>query len=314
MEKLVSIITPCFNGQDYISRFLDSILAQTYSQIEMIIIDDGSTDNTAEIIGSYKKYFDDAGYSLIYIYQENSGQASAINKGLAVFKGDFLTWPDSDDILSRDSIKEKVIFLTNNSEYGCVRSDVSSVDESDIKNVVSNASEEIDFKNEWLFDDLILENNVYFCPGGYMVPTKAFIAVNPSKRIYESKAGQNWQMLLPVFQYYKCGYIDKSLYFYVVRGDSHSHIVVGKEKEISRCDAHEDILLNVINSLNVDRNKYTKVIIEKYKKKRFHLACKFNDCSLAINFYRLMEKKNLRDFLKLVKLNLINFKNIGKLN
>jgi len=66
-EKLVSIITPCYNGEKFINRYLDSLLGQTYSNIEIIFINDGSTDKTEEIVFSYKDNFKKKGIKFIYI-------------------------------------------------------------------------------------------------------------------------------------------------------------------------------------------------------------------------------------------------------
>ena len=81
-QDLVSILTPCYNTGKYIHRLLDSVLSQTYSAIEMIVVDDGSTDNSKDIIKSYIPKFEARGYELKYLYQENSGQSVAIQKGL----------------------------------------------------------------------------------------------------------------------------------------------------------------------------------------------------------------------------------------
>ena len=71
MKKgLVSVITPCFNTGDYLHWLLDSVLEQTYPYIQMIVVDDGSTDNSRQIIESYVPKFNDRGYSLEYVYQE----------------------------------------------------------------------------------------------------------------------------------------------------------------------------------------------------------------------------------------------------
>ena len=99
MKKLVSIITPCYNGEKYVDRFLTSVLNQTYNNIELIFVDDGSTDKTKDVVLSFKEQFEKRGYDLIYIYQKNAGQAAAINQGLKVFKGEFLMWIDSDDLM-----------------------------------------------------------------------------------------------------------------------------------------------------------------------------------------------------------------------
>ena len=132
IEDLVSIIVPCYNGEKYISRFLDSIINQTYKKIELIIIDDGSTDNTHIIIEGYREKLKNEGMNLKYIYQTNQGQAEALNKGLEIVMGEYLTWLDSDDILTKDSIEKKVNFLKKNFEYGFVVSSMAVYDENDL--------------------------------------------------------------------------------------------------------------------------------------------------------------------------------------
>ena len=68
MNPLVSIITPCYNGENYLERYLDSVLEQTYDNIELILVNDGSNDKTSEIANRYKSKFADNGYVYIYIY------------------------------------------------------------------------------------------------------------------------------------------------------------------------------------------------------------------------------------------------------
>ena len=107
MEKenpLVSIITPCYNGENVMHRLLDSILSQTYSNIEFILINDGSTDHSEEIWYQYEKKFNEKGIKTIYIHQRNQGLGAAINAGLKVFTGDYLCWPDIDDYFEREVI------------------------------------------------------------------------------------------------------------------------------------------------------------------------------------------------------------------
>ena len=98
---LVSIIVPVYNVEAYIERCLDSITNQSYNNIELIIIDDGSTDRSSEII---KKYTDSA----IIITQKNKGQASARNSGLRKAHGKYICFVDSDDYLFVDAISTLV--------------------------------------------------------------------------------------------------------------------------------------------------------------------------------------------------------------
>lgn len=120
MNPLVSVITPCYNAGEKIIKFLDSLLEQTYNNLEIIIVDNGSIDNTKEIVISYKKIFIEKGYKFVLLQEKKRGADNALNLGLKFFTGKYLIWPDCDDILLPDNIKEKVIFLENNSNYGMV--------------------------------------------------------------------------------------------------------------------------------------------------------------------------------------------------
>lgn len=299
MQDLVSIITPCYNGEEYISRFLNSILNQDYSNIELILIDDGSTDNTAEIIQDYSIKFNKKGYSLIYIFQENQGQACALNKGLKIFKGNYLTWPDSDDFLSTDAISLRVDFLKNNSKYGFVRSDAAFYNEKNLNHCIRLATSNIQDKyREKLFDDLIFEKNAYVCNGCYMVRRSSFLVTNPVRSIYESRAGQNWQILIPLaFEYY-CGYIDLPLYHVIERSNSHSRTVRCFDAEIERCGEHHHLLLEVISHLAINHKRYQELIDDKYNRKRFKISCRYQKLDTALHWRRRTKSNSLYEFFK----------------
>lgn len=89
-SSLISIIIPVYNCQDYLKRCLDSVFLQDYSNYEVICIDDGSTDDSAQIAKEY---------NVRYYHQENSGQAVARNKGIELAKGEWLCFVDSDDAI-----------------------------------------------------------------------------------------------------------------------------------------------------------------------------------------------------------------------
>lgn len=286
MGKKVSIITPCLNGEKFVSRYLDSILNQTYKNIELIFVNDGSKDKTEEIVKKYIPKFKNEGMELIYIYQNNFGQAAALNKGLKIFSGDYLTWPDSDDFLSKDSIEKKVRFLEENKEYGMVRSAAAFYDEGNLRDVKYywNCKGNI---NENIFEDLITEK-AYLCCGCYMIKSSCFLDVNQERSIYESRAGQNWQMLLPVSYKYKCGYIDEPLYNIVIREDSHSRNDENRSLDISLQKAlnHEDILINILDKMFNEKNKYHEIVELKYIRKRLSIGYQYKNeeiCKEQIN-------------------------------
>lgn len=305
MDKMVSIITPCFNGEEFVGRYLESILNQTYKNIELILVNDGSEDRTEDIARTYIHKFEQNQMKFKYIYQENGGQASALNKGLKIFNGDYLTWPDSDDLLTTDSIEKKVLFLENNKKYGLVRTDAALVKEGNLNEIEGYfAKDNVNKQKEDLFLDLITENKVWFAPGCYMVRAKAFLDVNPNRTIYESRAGQNWQMLLPITYKYKCGFIDEPLYTYVVRGNSHSHSKIGYNKMLERCDEHEDILVNTIKRIEMDEEeekKCLRIIEEKYIRKKLSIAIEFKDKDFAYKQYSVLKDKemaNANDYIR----------------
>ena len=118
MKKLVSIISPCYNGAKYLSPFLESVLSQTYRPLELIFVDDASTDNTVELVESYRKKFRQADIELKLLRQTvNQGQAAAINRGLPEIRGEYLMWIDSDDIMLPTNTEEKVQFLEQHPDY-----------------------------------------------------------------------------------------------------------------------------------------------------------------------------------------------------
>ncbi|MDR0297416.1 MAG: glycosyltransferase family 2 protein [Streptococcaceae bacterium] len=107
-EKLVSVIVPIYNVENYLDACLRSITEQTYKNLEIIVVNDGSTDSSAEI--AKKWAFADARLSVFD--KENGGLASARNYGLTKFSGDFVTFVDSDDLLNVQMIEKLVAAVT----------------------------------------------------------------------------------------------------------------------------------------------------------------------------------------------------------
>lgn len=122
MKELVSVIIPCYNGEKFIERSIRSVIEQDYPYIELIVVDDGSTDKSKDIILKLKKEFDNENRKLKYIFQENRGLGGAIDTGLKSVTGKYLTLLDADDRYLPDSIKGKAEFLISHPDYTGVRS------------------------------------------------------------------------------------------------------------------------------------------------------------------------------------------------
>ena len=110
----VSVIIPSYNSGNYILKTLNSVISQTMNDLEIIIIDDGSTDNTKEIIESVKDK------RINYIYKVNQGLAAARNTGIRNARGKYITFLDADDEFLPNKLTDQVDFLENNPDFGLV--------------------------------------------------------------------------------------------------------------------------------------------------------------------------------------------------
>ena len=105
----LSIIIPVYNSEKYLDKCLTSIINQNYKNIEIILINDGSKDNSKKIINKYLKNNKKV---IKYIEQENSGQAHARNRGLEIATGELITFVDSDDYVLPEIYEEMIKTLT----------------------------------------------------------------------------------------------------------------------------------------------------------------------------------------------------------
>lgn len=127
----VSIIIPTYNDVGTIEKTLDSAYEQTYRDFEIIIVDDGSTDNTKDVIAEYKKN-KDIENKIIYVYQENKDQLNAILNALNYVSGDYIFTLHSDDLINeKDSIEKCVKYMEDNKEIESIIGDLVTIDKYD---------------------------------------------------------------------------------------------------------------------------------------------------------------------------------------
>ena len=116
MPSLVSVVVPAYNCADYIGDALSSIFEQTYQPLEVIVVDDGSTDFTAKIVKSYR--------TVRYIHQSNGGPSRARNRGIHVAAGEYIAFLDADDLWPPDKLREQVAALKAQPRAGLVFGDM----------------------------------------------------------------------------------------------------------------------------------------------------------------------------------------------
>ncbi|KLU63989.1 MULTISPECIES: glycosyltransferase [Desulfosporosinus] len=108
---LVSVVIPTYNHARYITQAVESALKQTYQNVEILVVDDGSTDNTAEVIKPYLT-------QVHYIYKENGGTSSALNYGIEQAAGKYVCWLSADDMFEPEKTAKQVLLLESDPSLG----------------------------------------------------------------------------------------------------------------------------------------------------------------------------------------------------
>ena len=122
---LVTIVTPSFNQAAFLERTIQSVLGQTYQNIEYFVMDGGSTDGSVEIIRKYEQRLKG------WVSEKDRGQTDAINKGFARANGEILAWLNSDDTYEPEAVAKAVAYLEAHPQVGLVYADASFINEQD---------------------------------------------------------------------------------------------------------------------------------------------------------------------------------------
>lgn len=244
-KGLVSCVTPVLNEERFLDRMISSVLNQSYPQIEFILVDDGSTDRTAEIAESYRGRFAQRGYEYHIVHTKHKSASAAINCGLPLVKGEYLIWPDGDDVLEPDSVKKRVDFLESHPEYSCVRSLMYYFDGDG--NSISPYENMGDPEKEDLFFD-ILEGKTFVCCGCYMLRSEELFSIYPQRHIPEYSVGQNFQMLLPFMYRHLCPTLSEKLYGVCRHQGNHSGQILTDAEERQKYRDFE-LLIDEISSI-----------------------------------------------------------------
>jgi len=164
---IVSIIIPAYNAEKYIAESIRSILAQSYENWELIVVNDGSIDSTTKVVAS----FDDS--RIWIVEQKNSGVSAARNTGIDLAKGKYITFLDADDTIPNYSIEDRVMYLETYDNIDAVHGSISIRDEF--------LKEETRFYEPFVYQNLLkmslhLDSCLFFTPG-YMLRNEKLNAI-----------------------------------------------------------------------------------------------------------------------------------------
>lgn len=203
----ISIIIPVYNTQAYLEKCLDSIFAQSFQDFEVIVVNDGSPDESQTIIDRYRDMYPD---KLVALYQENAGQAAARNNGLRVARGEFINFVDSDDYLHPDALQtayqaaqqqqlDVVCYRAYQVKDGqlAIPYELPFVCEDPCRKYIIT---EVMAWNKLIRRDLLIQNNLFFLQG----------------HIYEDLELIS-QLALHT---HKIGFLEDRLYYYLIRSGS----------------------------------------------------------------------------------------------
>lgn len=268
----VSVVTPVYNGERHLHRLLESILAQTWDEVEMILVDDGSGDGTLAVAERYREQFRTRGYRFRIVAAEHRSASAAINHGLPLVTGEFLIWPDSDDALHPDSIRRRVEFLRANPQYQCVRSLGEYRQEDGSPGTPQERRG--DPENEDLFFPVLLGED-FVCCGCYMLQSAAFFAIYPQRRIPEYDVGQNFQMLLPFLYRHRCPTLREELYTVYIRPDSHSRRTLTQQEDEKKYADFERLVSELAAICGITDSEELLQIERWKQRRRFDISMRY---------------------------------------
>ncbi|MNZ10396.1 putative glycosyltransferase EpsE [compost metagenome] len=155
-QLLVSIVAPCYNAEKYLEAALQSIFAQDYSNFEVIIVDDGSTDNSLAMLRALQDTYD---FKLLT--QQNQGVSATLNNGLKHARGVYVSTPDLDDIMLPHSLSVRARYLDEHPKVGCVGALIAYMD-SDGAEIKTQHRTKV---KKFSFDQIVSEAVVIGAPG-----------------------------------------------------------------------------------------------------------------------------------------------------
>lgn len=272
-KPIISVIIPTYNNAAYLCEAIDSVLAQTYKDFEVIVIDDGSTDNTREMVKKYDG-------KIRYLFQENKGVSAARNIGIKMAIGDYIALLDDDDSWLTDKLLLQVFAIEANPEIAMVFTDVEAFDEKGIVNSSfgrpSNPmlfdKEEFRYKMaKTTFDDgAVLKGNIYkdLLKCNMIVPTTALI----KKRVFDIvgyfdnnlPVNQDYDLWIRISKRYPVLYLNKLTARYRVRDKSISGKMGLREYRYREHDA-EMLKKHLNTGSQKDKSFLRKRILDCYK-------------------------------------------------
>lgn len=196
-DMLVSVVIPAYNRAHTLAQAINSVLAQSYKRYEIIVVDDGSTDTTREVIERY-------GDAVWYVHQKNKGPSAARNTGIRHARGEFIAFLDSDDVWREDKLARQVACFAGNPQVGIVASGHEQRNENwDVTHVALLTDKEIrQIRRKDLYKN-------FFSTPSVVVRANCFKEVGCFDE--SIRYGEDWDMWLRILEKYECVIVNEPL-------------------------------------------------------------------------------------------------------
>ena len=214
---LVSVIVPVYNRENMVGKTLDSILCQTYPNIEIVAVNDGSSDGSLAVLSEYAQRHPG---KIVVIDQSNTGQVRARNNGIAASRGEFIAFLDSDDTWEEDKLSLQIPLFTGN--VGLVYSGIYEVDSVGRK--TGTVLPESPVRGD-IYRYLLVKNRM--TGGSVVVTRKVLDKVGWFDECF--RAAENWDLWIRISKEYEVDYVAKPLVNYLKHAGNMSHDIARME-------------------------------------------------------------------------------------
>lgn len=310
----ISVIIPVYNTEKYLEKCLDSIINQTYQDFEIVIINDGSIDNSQNII---EKYLDKYQNKIKCINKENGGLSSARNYGIEVARGDYIIFVDSDDYIKKDLFEQLLPYIQKDIDLVKYKLIKVSEEYKELERVDGPSFDEVTGEvgfNKLVFNDVLLEPACL-----YLYKRDIFIKNN--LRFLENTYHEDFG-LVPIILLYTNSIVSINFYgYYYLQANNSITRNEDYTKTIKRANdllIHYDNMKKAIENLNIKQKTkenmylyYTNAIFDNLKKlqkkekkkyvQQIHKRKLLNNIKI-INLKRLIKRMILYIYLKIENL------------
>lgn len=268
MNILVSIVIPVYNVENYILYTLKSIVAQTYKNIELILVDDGSPDHSIEIA---ENYLSDKSINWQIIHKKNQGLSAARNTGIESAKGEYIICPDSDDYIEPNTI-ESMVHCAEVNKLSCVFCGYRLVTLENMSQCTAKNAN-ITVYNASIIRRMFLERRLRLLVPGMLIKKSIYdkIKYEPSCP-YDEDIHFLWRLL---FQEESFGYISNPYYHYLSRANSMAH-TLSVEDYLTSSAAYSD-MVKELAQMYPEEILMIKKIHPKYRLGGAHVLAKSNN-------------------------------------